>query len=76
MCFKIYKTVQVKSPIIFCTSFDEYMMEAFDTNAISYLLKPITVEKVEAALQKFQQLKAVFEPVQAAKAIDALRSTS
>lgn len=71
MCFEIYKTVQVKSPIIFCTSFDEYMMEAFDTNAISYLLKPITVEKVEAALQKFQQLKAVFEPVQAAKAIDA-----
>jgi len=48
--FEIYKSVQVHCPIIFCTAFDEYTMEAFDTNAVSYILKPVTIEKIEVAL--------------------------
>jgi two-component system response regulator LytT len=69
LCFEIYDHVTVSSPIIFCTAFDEYMMEAFDTNAVSYLLKPITGEKVETALAKYHQMKAVFKPASAAQAI-------
>src|SRR5690606_30905018 len=42
MCFEIYSEVTVNSPIIFCTAYDEYMLDAFETNAVSYLLKPIT----------------------------------
>jgi DNA-binding LytR/AlgR family response regulator len=38
----------------------------------SLFCKPVTIEKVEAALQKFQKMKAAFEPVQAAKSIDTL----
>lgn len=72
MCFEIYSKVAVKSPIIFCTAFDEYMLEAFDTNAVSYILKPITAAKVEAALEKYIQLKAAFIPAKAAVAIDKL----
>ncbi len=65
MCFEIFRQVTVRNPIIFCTAFDEYMMEAFDTNAISYLLKPITAEKVAHALKKFKEMKSVFEPEKA-----------
>lgn len=72
MCFEIFRAVPVSSPIIFCTAFDEYTMEAFDTNAISYVLKPTTQEKIDAALQKFQKMKAAFEPVQAAKALETV----
>ncbi|HEY0177590.1 MAG TPA: LytTR family DNA-binding domain-containing protein, partial [Pedobacter sp.] len=36
-------------------------MNAFETNAISYLLKPITKEKVSAALQKLKTLQRNFE---------------
>lgn len=72
VCFDIYNSIQVKSPIIFCTAFDEYMAEAFNTNAVSYILKPTTVEKVEAALLKYQKMKSVFEPTQAARVIDTL----
>ena len=32
-------------------------MDAFETNAISYLLKPVTKEKVEGALQKLRVLR-------------------
>jgi two-component system response regulator LytT len=61
LCFEIYQKIQVTSPIIFCTAFDEYLMNAFDTNAVSYLLKPVTKEKVEKSFEKFRSLKSVFE---------------
>ncbi|MFB6456161.1 LytR/AlgR family response regulator transcription factor [Chitinophaga sp. Hz27] len=62
LCFEIFQQQEVKSPVIFCTAFDEYLMNAFDTNALSYLLKPVTKEKVSKALQKYQDMKAVFQP--------------
>lgn len=61
LCFEIFEQVHVKSPIVFCTAFDAYTMEAFDTNAISYILKPVNVKKVSAALQKFTDMKSAFE---------------
>lgn len=73
MCFEIFSNLTVKSPIIFCTAFDSYMMEAFETNAVSYILKPVSSQKIEAALQKFSQMKEVFEPEKAAKDISRLR---
>lgn len=74
MCFEIFDQVKITSPIVFCTAFDEYMMEAFDTNAVSYLLKPITSEKVAAAIAKFHQMKIAFEPASAARAVDKIAS--
>lgn len=61
LCFEIYQTINVNSPVIFCTAFDEYLMDAFESNAVSYLMKPITKEKVEKALEKFHRLKSAFE---------------
>lgn len=61
LCFDIFKQVEIKSPVIFCTAFDEYLMEAFDTHAVSYILKPLNRAKIEKALDKFHSLKSVFE---------------
>lgn len=55
--FDIFGRVAITSPIVFCTAFDDYLMDAFETNAISYLLKPVTKEKVEGALQKLRLLR-------------------
>ena len=60
--FDIYQQIEIKSPVVFCTAFDMYMMDAFETNAISYLLKPINREKVEKALVKLESLKTAFAP--------------
>lgn len=38
--------------IIFCTAYGEYGVEAFDTAAVGYLLKPVRKEQLETALQK------------------------
>lgn len=38
--------------IIFITAFDEYAVRAFETGALDYLLKPVTAERFQAALER------------------------
>ena len=42
--------------IIFTTAYDEHALEAFEVNAVDYLLKPIRKERLGAALQKAQPI--------------------
>ncbi len=60
LSFKIFDAVNITSPVIFCTAFDEYWQEAFEHNSIDYLLKPVKQEKLEAALKKYDKLKQHF----------------
>lgn len=43
---------QVKSKIIFTTAYDEYAIKAFKFSAIDYLLKPVDVDDLVAAVKK------------------------
>ena len=45
--------------IIFCTAYDEYALDAFGTEAVGYLLKPVKQEQLEAVLSKAQKLNKV-----------------
>ena len=60
LSFEIYKQIEIFSPIIFCTAFDEYAIDAFKANGIDYLLKPIDEEKLNQSLEKFQKMKNIF----------------
>jgi len=60
LSFEIYKRVAIKSPIIFCTAFDEYAIDAFKTFSIDYLLKPIDEEKLIQSINKYKLLKQTF----------------
>lgn len=44
--------------IIFVTAYNKYAHDAFKTNAIDYLLKPIDAEDLKAAIQKFEHTKS------------------
>jgi two-component system, LytTR family, response regulator LytT len=54
--FKIFENMQLETPIIFTTAYDEYALEAFKVNSIDYLLKPIKSEDLSRALEKFKKL--------------------
>lgn len=56
LSFDIFEQVQVKTPVIFTTAFDQYTLKAFKVNSIDYLLKPIDEKELEKALNKFYDL--------------------
>ena len=43
---------QLSSHIIFVTAFDQHAIEAFEVNAVDYLLKPVDPNRLEVALQR------------------------
>jgi len=59
--FEIFNQAKVKSPVIFITSYDEYALKAFKVNSIDYLLKPVQKEDLQAALEKYRDLKNVYK---------------
>jgi two-component system, LytTR family, response regulator LytT len=53
--FSIFKSINLETPVIFTTAYDEYAIEAFKVNSIDYLLKPIKVEELRHALEKYKK---------------------
>jgi len=62
LSFEIFQEVSVKAPIVFCTAYDEYAIEAFKTNGIHYILKPFNEAEIVTALGKYKMLRASFAP--------------
>lgn len=54
--FHIFDKVNITSPIIFTTAYDEYALRAFKVNSIDYILKPIKEEDLRRAIDKLTQL--------------------
>lgn len=53
-CFEIFRNVEIDTPIIFTTAYDEYAIRAFKVNSVDYLLKPLQDDDLEKALKKFE----------------------
>lgn len=61
ICFDIFKAVKITCPVVFCTAFDEYSLEAFKANGIDYVVKPISKENIVGAFKKVDELKNFFQ---------------
>jgi len=61
ICFQIFAAVKITSPVIFCTAFDEYAIDAFKANGIDYILKPFSYNTLAAAFEKVQRLENFFQ---------------
>lgn len=62
LSFEIFEKINNRTPVIFCTAFNEYALEAFKTVGIDYLLKPFSKTTVEKALEKYHSLKEKLAP--------------
>lgn len=58
--FRILEQVPVRTPIVFTTAYDAYLLDAFRVNSIAYLLKPVDEQELTAALDKYQRLQQHF----------------
>lgn len=68
LSFEIFKQTPVKCPVIFCTAYDQYALDAFQLHSIDYLLKPLQYEKLHKSLEKMKDIRQSFsasaDPVQ------------
>ncbi len=73
--FDAYTRVEINCPIIFCTAYDEYLLQAFQTNGIDYLLKPVDDRDLHRSFQKLEMLqKQSASPVDRTALDTAIRS--
>lgn len=54
--FSIFDKMKLETPIVFTTAYDRYAIDAFKVNSVDYLLKPVKVEDVKYALDKYSKL--------------------
>jgi len=60
LSFNIFKKVEVNSPVIFTTAFDEFALKAFELNSVDYLLKPIDEFKLAQSIKKYKKVRSGF----------------
>lgn len=60
LCFEIFKSLSITTPVIFCTAYDEYALSAFKANGIDYILKPFDEEVIVQALSRYKELERKF----------------
>lgn len=53
--FSMLQQLQDVPQVIFTTAYDQYAVKSFEVNALDYLLKPITLERLQQALDKARQ---------------------
>lgn len=80
--FDIFDYVEVRTPIIFTTAYDQYAIQAFKVNGIGYLLKPIiendlvsAVEKMDYQPDKLKELLNLLKPSKEYKSRIAIKSS-
>jgi two-component system, LytTR family, response regulator LytT len=56
-CFQAFAQISPPAPVIFCTAYDQYAIQAFQTNGIGYLLKPYDQKNLLSAIEKFEHLR-------------------
>jgi DNA-binding LytR/AlgR family response regulator len=52
--FNIFEQVNIKTPVIFTTAYDQYAIKAFKLNSIDYLLKPIDINELRQSIDKYK----------------------
>lgn len=55
--FGVIEALEQPPPIVFITAYDEYAIRAFEINALDYLLKPFSKERLEQAIHRAQEVQ-------------------
>ena len=60
LSFDIFRETGIDIPVIFITGFDKFMLYAFESNGIDYLLKPIEKEELHKSILKYKMFEHHF----------------
>lgn len=60
LSFEIFNQESVRTPVIFVTGYDEFIVRALEYNGIDYLLKPVDRHRLHKAIAKYKMLSGHF----------------
>ncbi len=60
--FELLPLLGPKTSVVFVTSAEEYAINAFDSDAVDYLLKPVSADRLQRALKRCRQRTAISLP--------------
>ncbi|WP_462280354.1 LytR/AlgR family response regulator transcription factor [Salinivirga cyanobacteriivorans] len=52
--FNIFEQIDIQTPVIFTTAYDQYAIKAFEANSLGYILKPVQRKNLEKAVAKYK----------------------
>ncbi len=55
--FEAFRQIMPQFPVIFTTAYDEYAMAAIKSNGLDYIMKPVDLGELRAALEKMERLR-------------------
>jgi two-component system LytT family response regulator len=55
--FEVLERLSRQPLVIFATAYDQFALQAFETNSVAYLLKPIDPSKLKAAIDKVERIR-------------------
>lgn len=55
--FEVLQQTTHSPVVIFCTAYDEFALQAFQTNSIDYIVKPVKAERIQKSIEKLDTLK-------------------
>lgn len=71
--FMIFSDFPPNVPVIFCTAYSNYALEAFRNFGIDYVLKPFSEESILSALEKYRRLRNSSGPAETHRLNELLR---
>ena len=71
--FEVLELLGREVAVVFATAFDEHAIRAFEVNAVDYILKPVSPERVKTALDRARERLAVRAPMPVAEIAAAAR---
>lgn len=57
VCFDLFSKLHLDIPIVFCTAYNQYALQAFEELGIDYILKPFSKKDIQKAFDKYEVLK-------------------
>ncbi|WP_031496669.1 LytR/AlgR family response regulator transcription factor [Bryobacter aggregatus] len=60
--FQLLQRLSHQPLVIFATAYDQYALQAFETNSVAYLLKPIEQTKLTQAIDKLEAIRGGRQP--------------
>jgi len=71
--FEVLELLGREVAVVFATAFDEHAIRAFEVNAVDYILKPVSPERVKTALERARSRLASRSPLPASDIVAAAR---